>query len=128
MKAARLPKAYVEAITADKLLRYLTDHGWAQSAVLEENEVLVFRQPERPTADIIVPLTDKYADYLHRIADAVFTVAEVEGRPFWEVYMDMAGRYYVGPHTYSTTPQINGSANGAAAQCERAQQQLQQQQ
>jgi hypothetical protein len=59
-------------------------------------------------------LTRKYPDYLLRVADAIVTVGSVEQRPFWEVYMDMAGRYYVGPHTYSTTPQVNGSANGAA--------------
>jgi hypothetical protein len=114
MKAARLPKEYVEAITADKLVRYLNGHGWVQSAVREPHEVVVYRHPSQPEADILVPLTQKYADYLHRIADAIFTAASVEQRPFWEVYMDMAGRYYVGPHTYSTTPQTNGSANGAA--------------
>jgi hypothetical protein len=116
MKAVRFPKSYVEAITADKLVSYLSSHGWNRTAVIEANEVEVYRHPSAPEADILVPLTHKYADYLHRIADAVMTAAAVEERPFWEVYMDMAGRYYVGPHTYSTTPQTNGSADGAAGQ------------
>jgi hypothetical protein len=113
MNTKRLPKEYVEAISPDKLTGYLESHGWKQTAVIEENEVVVYRHPSRPEADVLVPLTRKYADYLNRVADAIVTVGTVEQRPFWEVYMDMAGRYYVGPHTYSTTPQTNGSANGA---------------
>ena len=114
MKSTRMPKDYVEAITPEKLVHYLRSHGWAQTAVVEENEVVVYRHPSRPEADVLVPLTRKYADYLLRVADAFVTVGAVEGRPYWEVYMDMAGRYYVGPHTYSTTPQANGSPNGSA--------------
>lgn len=113
MKSVRLPKAYVEAITAEKLVHYLESHGWNRTAVIEENEVVVYRHRSAPDADVLVPLTHKYADYLNRVADAVVTVAAVEERPFWEVYMDMAGRYYVGPHTYSTTPQAGSATNGA---------------
>jgi len=114
MNTRRLPVEYVEAITPDKLIRYLTSHGWKQSAVREENEVLVYRHPKKPEADILVLLTHKYGDYLHRVADAIVTAGTVEERPFWEVYMDMAGRYYVGPNTYSSTPSLNGTANGTA--------------
>jgi hypothetical protein len=113
LNSPRLPKDYVEAISTEKLVHYLESHGWKRTAVIEENEVVVYRHPSAPKADILTPLTHKYADYLHRIADAVFTVAGVEHRPFWEVYMDMAGRYYVGPRTYSTAPQTNGTTNGA---------------
>jgi len=114
MKSVRLPKDYVEAISPEKLVRYLESHGWKRTAVIEENEVVVYRHPSAPEADILTPLTRKYADYLHRVADALVTVGAVEHRPFWEVYMDMAGRYYVGPHTYSTTPSANGDTNGPA--------------
>ncbi len=120
MKAARFPKAYIEALSADMVLRYLDAHGWEQASVREPNEVVVYRYTDRPEVSVLIPLTDKYADHLHRIADAIFLAAEVEDRPFWEVYMDMAGRYYVGPHTYSTTPQTNGSANGAAKHTDAA--------
>jgi len=114
MKSHRMPKEYVEAISPEKLVGYLRSHGWQQTGVIEENEVVVYRHPSQPEADILVPLTRKYPDYLLRVADAFVTVGAVEHRPFWEVYMDMAGRFYVGPHTYSTAPEADGSANGAA--------------
>jgi hypothetical protein len=113
MNTTKLPKHYVEAITCERLVDYLRANGWKQTAVIEEGEVVVYRHRKKPNADILVPLTKKYADYLHRIADAIVTVGDVEKRPFWEVYMDMSGRYYVAPHTYSTTPLSNGSTNGA---------------
>jgi hypothetical protein len=116
MKISRLPKEYVDAISPEKLVRYLEAHGWNQTTEIEKDEVVVYRHPTQPEADILVPLTRKYADYLNRVADAISTVGAVEERPYWEVYMDMSGRYYVGPHTYSTTPLTNGSVNGVAKQ------------
>jgi hypothetical protein len=113
-KVKRLPKDYVAAITPKKLMEYLRSNGWRQTAVIEKDEVLEFRHPGKPEFRIDVLLTKKYADWLHRIADAIITAAAVEKRPFWETYMDMAGRYYVAPHTYSTTPQVNGKVNGPA--------------
>lgn len=107
-KVKRLPKRYVAAITPQMVVDYLRSQGWKQTAVVEENEVVVYRHPRNPELDITVLWTKKYADWLDRIADAIVTAAAVEKRPFWEVYMDMAGRYYVAPHTYSTSPLVNG--------------------
>jgi len=110
----RLPKDYAEAISPDQCIRYLRSKGWVQERVLEPGEIALYRHPADNGFAVQVALTRKYADYGQLVGFAITSAAAQESRPFWEVYMDMAGRYYVGPHTYSTTPQTNGSANGAA--------------
>ena len=108
----RLRVTDVEAINPDQCLQYLESHGWRRDRVVEEDEVVQYRHPDHADFVLQIPLTRKYADYALVLSFAITTAAAQEKRPFWEVYMDMAGRYYVGPHTYSTTPQANGSATG----------------
>ena len=110
----RLPTHYVEAISPEQCIRYLRTHGWEQDRVLEPGEVLLFRHPDDAKLAVQVLLTHKYSDYAMVVGLAITAAAAQEQRPFWEVYMDMAGRYYVAPHTYSTTPLTIRNGNGAA--------------
>jgi hypothetical protein len=108
----RLPEGYVEAIEPEQCLRYLKSHGWYEERVLEKGHVILVRHPDHKDLVFQLPISRKYADYSSMIAFAITTAAAQERRPYWEVYMDMAGRFYVAPHTYSTTPQVNGKVNG----------------
>jgi hypothetical protein len=109
-----IPRTYAEALTADIFVDYLTRTGWKRQPDPEPNEVALFRAPKRKKAAVRFCLTHKYADYLNVFVESLFTVAAIEQRPYWEVYMDMAGRYYVAPHTYSTGPlAVPGPTNGA---------------
>lgn len=112
MNPGRLPRSYAEAVTPERALHYLNQHGWERQPDIEPNEIVLFHSPTGPAIGVRFGLTQKYADYLHRLVDVLFAVAEYERRPYWEVYMDVTGRYYVGPHTYSGPPLANGSANG----------------
>lgn len=114
----RLQQADVEAIAPNRCLQYLEEHGWYQDDVIEEGEIVLYRHPDHVDYVLRLPLTRKYDDYASVVAFAITTSAAQEHRPYWEVYMDMSGRYYVGPHTYSTTPQLNGSANGTTKRAE----------
>ena len=114
----RLPLDYVDAISPHQCIHYLETHGWKESATTDGGDTLVYRHPRFPEADICVLLTREFADYPNRVADAITTAAAQEGRPFWEVYMDMAGRYYVGPNTYAPAATLNGSLNGTAKHAE----------
>ena len=108
----RLPEKYVEAISPEQCWRYLQTHGWYQDGVIEDGEVILIRHPDNADFVLQLPLTRKYADYALQVSFAITTSAAQEQRPYWEVYMDMAGRFYVGPHTYSTISHCATSPNG----------------
>lgn len=73
------------------LKAYLRQEGWHQTDRIGD-KALVYAPigSADPMAEILVPTRDDFADYAARMADAVETLARVEGRSELMVYHDLA--------------------------------------
>jgi hypothetical protein len=72
------------------LKSYLDQQGWHQSDRIGEKAlVYVPDGTANATAEILVPTRDDLADYASRMADAVHTLARLEGRSALLVYQDL---------------------------------------
>jgi hypothetical protein len=86
----RLPRDQIAALRFEDVQLYLSSHGWQVDAAASSPGVSVYRFPQEPDAEVLLPLRRDWPDYSHRMADAVLTIAAVEQRSFGEVLNDLS--------------------------------------
>jgi hypothetical protein len=60
------------------LQRYAVSHGWERQAVPEKFKIAVYRRPDDPKRELILPQSEEFGDYFERIAHFIRGLANFE--------------------------------------------------
>lgn len=60
------------------LQRYALSHGWERMNLPERFKIALYRRPENPDRELLLPQTEEFGDYLERIADFISGLASFE--------------------------------------------------
>ncbi len=61
------------------LQRYAVSHGWQRQPLPDRFKIALYRRPENPSKELVLPQTEEFGDYLDRISDFVQALANFEG-------------------------------------------------
>lgn len=79
-----LPVEMTQLVTPRAVRAYAEGLGWQRVEGVTGN-IAVYRNPEAPLRQLIVPLDERLDDYADRIAEAIHRLAEFEKRPEREI-------------------------------------------
>src|SRR5947209_3771577 len=79
-----LPVEMTKLVTPRAVRAYAEAFGWERVDRVN-GRIAVYRNPQVPLQQLIVPLDERLDDYADRIAEAVHRLAEFEKRPVREV-------------------------------------------
>ena len=60
------------------LQRYAVSHGWERQALPERFKIALYRRPEDPKRELILPQSEEFGDYFERISDFIRGLANFE--------------------------------------------------
>lgn len=86
----KLPKEELSALRPEDVQLYLTSHGWKKEPAAPTAKATVYRYPDQPDAEVVLPQTRELADYALRMGDVAQMLAAVEQRPLREVVLDLS--------------------------------------
>lgn len=87
----KLPKEELSALRPEDVQLYLASRGWQKEATAPSAKATVYRFPQEPDAEIVLPRNRELADYALRMGDVAQMIAAVEQRPIREVILDLSG-------------------------------------
>jgi hypothetical protein len=67
------------------LQRYASSHGWERQTLPERFKIALYRRPEDPNRELLLPQTEDFGDYVERIADFITGLASFESVPVNQV-------------------------------------------
>jgi hypothetical protein len=71
----------LKRIGSVSLQRYALSHGWERKNLPERFKIALYRRPEDPNRELLLPQSEEFGDYLERIADFVSGLASFESVP-----------------------------------------------
>jgi hypothetical protein len=86
-----LPRDQIAALRFEDVQLYLASRGWLPDPAAAAPGMAVYRYPQEPDAEVLLPLRRDWPDYAQRMADAVEMIAAVEQRSTNEVLNDLTG-------------------------------------
>jgi hypothetical protein len=87
----KLPRDQVAAIRPRDVQLYLVSRGWIPDPAESRPDAPLFRHPDLGDAEVLLPLSREFADYIPRMADVIMALAIVERRSPFEVLNDLSG-------------------------------------
>jgi hypothetical protein len=87
----KLPKEELSALRTEDVQLYLSSRGWQAEPAAPSGKATIFRFPNQPDAEVLLPRTRDCADYALRMGDVAQMIAAVEQRPIREVLVDLSG-------------------------------------
>lgn len=86
----KLPKEELSALRPEDVQLYLTSRGWQKESAAPTAKATVYRFPDEPDAEVVLPRTRDLADYALRMGDVAQMIAAVEQRSIREVLVDLS--------------------------------------
>ncbi|MFT4114444.1 hypothetical protein [Silvibacterium sp.] len=61
------------------LQRYAVAHGWERKQLPEHFQIALYRRPENPRSELVLPQSQDFGDYYDRVEDFIINLAAFEG-------------------------------------------------
>jgi hypothetical protein len=89
--ALKLPKEELSALRPEDVQLYLGSRGWRKDTAASTPKATVYRFPDEPDSEVVLPSTRDLGDYALRMGDVAEMLAAVEQRSIREVLVDLSG-------------------------------------
>ena len=82
-------KDILNELTVFKLHAYARSHNWHETSRWHDKAIVYTLDNSSSNDKILLPIRNTFADYAERVANAIYTFAEVEHRSELDVYYDL---------------------------------------
>ena len=86
-----IPSEQFAALRPEDVQLYLRSRGWQPDPDATTDKAVVYRYPNEPDAEAIVPKSRELGDYAARLADVAGMLAAVEQRSLGQIVSDISG-------------------------------------